>query len=152
MPLNLGGNDATNVGGPMQAVDSLNPVEQVQVAAAAVGTWIVKVKGTTVPEGPQKYAVIATGKLTSDGYFGSGKAYIVALVAGVALLTVAAFVKLNWVTISAYCAASGISFNRIGSLFPKKSAEPGADAGYGDPTYGYAPPRPMRQVARCPGN
>jgi hypothetical protein len=26
MPLNLGGNDATNVGGPMQAVDSLNPV------------------------------------------------------------------------------------------------------------------------------
>ena len=26
MTLNLGGNDATNVGGPMQAVDSLNPV------------------------------------------------------------------------------------------------------------------------------
>jgi hypothetical protein len=26
---------------------------------------------------------------------------------------VAAFVKLNWVTISAYCAASGISFNRF---------------------------------------
>ena len=36
-----------------------------------------------VPEGPQKYAIIATGKLTSDGSFGSGKAYIVALVAGV---------------------------------------------------------------------
>ena len=69
MTLNLGQggeNGPTNLGGPMQGVDRLNNVEQVQVRDATAGDWAIKIRGHSVPEGPQKFAVVATGQLKKD--------------------------------------------------------------------------------------
>jgi Raf kinase inhibitor-like YbhB/YbcL family protein len=41
-----------------RGVDSTNNVEQVLVANPAAGVWTVRVKGTSVPQGPQKYSLI----------------------------------------------------------------------------------------------
>jgi hypothetical protein len=48
-------NDATT------GVDTINNVEQVFVNSPAEGTWTIRVKGTTVPQGPQKYSLIGAG-------------------------------------------------------------------------------------------
>jgi hypothetical protein len=44
-------------------VDDINNQEQVLVPAASVeiGTWLVRVKGTTVPQGPQDYSLVCEG-------------------------------------------------------------------------------------------
>ncbi|MBN2006326.1 MAG: S8 family serine peptidase, partial [Anaerolineae bacterium] len=44
-----------------RGVDTLNNQEQVQVPAPEVGTWLVRVKGTTVPQGPQDYTLVCEG-------------------------------------------------------------------------------------------
>ena len=47
-----------------RGTDSLNNQEQVQVAASdenLIGTWLVRVKGTTVPQGPQDYSLACEG-------------------------------------------------------------------------------------------
>ena len=64
MVVNLGqdgANGATNLGGPVQGVDDSNNIEQVQVPNAAAGEWTITVAGILVPEGPQPFALIATG-------------------------------------------------------------------------------------------
>ncbi len=43
--------------------DALNDVERVLIASPAAGPWIVRVRGTSVPLGPQGYAVVANGAL-----------------------------------------------------------------------------------------
>ena len=54
------GNQA--VGGP-PSFDSSNNVEVVQVPDAAPGTWSIDVVGSNVPQGPQRYALVARGRL-----------------------------------------------------------------------------------------
>ena len=49
-------------GGPL-VFDTANNVEVVHVANAAAGSWTVDVVGSNVPQGPQRYALAATGKL-----------------------------------------------------------------------------------------
>ena len=47
-----------------RGTDNRNNQEQVQVFAAdedIVGTWLVRVKGTTVPQGPQDYSLVCEG-------------------------------------------------------------------------------------------
>ncbi len=47
-----------------RGIDSLNNQEQVQVFPTEenlIGTWIVRVKGTTVPQGPQDYSLACEG-------------------------------------------------------------------------------------------
>ena len=46
------------------AADAVNTVEQVSIASGATGQATVKVKGTGVPQGPQKYALVVTGPLS----------------------------------------------------------------------------------------
>ncbi|MEM7020362.1 MAG: S8 family serine peptidase, partial [Pseudomonadota bacterium] len=49
-------------------VDSLNNVEQVYVANPTTGIWTVRVKGTSVPQGPQQYSVVfSVNKSTGSG-------------------------------------------------------------------------------------
>ena len=43
--------------------DPLNDVERVLLAAPAAGEWIVRVRGASVPLGPQGYAVVVNGAL-----------------------------------------------------------------------------------------
>ena len=50
-------------GGPL-VFDTANNVEVVQVAKAAAGAWTIEVVGSNVPQGPQRYALAALGKLT----------------------------------------------------------------------------------------
>ena len=45
--------------------DTSNNVEVVQVANAATGSWTVEVVGSNVPTGPQRYALVALGKVNS---------------------------------------------------------------------------------------
>eukprot|EP01051_Picozoa_sp_SAG22_P001912 SAG22_NODE_80_length_21788_cov_9.742542_1_plen_978_part_10 len=95
MTLNLGGDGGPpNVGGPMQGTDDINPVEQIQIAAAAAGTWKLHVVGTAVPEGPQKYAVIATGQIKPDGGggFAAAAATVFWWIVVLAVVAVIAFV------------------------------------------------------------
>jgi hypothetical protein len=101
MTLNLGQggeNGPTNLGGPMQGVDRLNNVEQVQISAATAGDWSIKIRGDSVPEGPQKFAVVATGQLKKDDRAKSGvlalvgeNAAVVAAVVVVAIVAVAIY-------------------------------------------------------------
>ncbi|MGC9395128.1 MAG: S8 family serine peptidase [Anaerolineae bacterium] len=47
-----------------RGLDNRNNQEQIQVFAtdeAIVGTWLVRVKGTTVPQGPQDYSLVCEG-------------------------------------------------------------------------------------------
>jgi hypothetical protein len=44
-----------------RGVDSVNNQEQVRVDSPEVGTWLIRVRGTTVPEGPQDYSLICEG-------------------------------------------------------------------------------------------
>jgi hypothetical protein len=50
---------------PGGAADPLNDVERVLVAAPSVGDWTIRVRGTSVPIGPQGFAVVANGALAS---------------------------------------------------------------------------------------
>ena len=43
--------------------DTSNNVEVVHVASAAAGAWTIDVIGSNVPQGPQRYALAALGKL-----------------------------------------------------------------------------------------
>lgn len=49
-------------GGPL-VFDTANNVEVVHVANAAAGAWTVEVIGSNVPQGPQRFALAAIGKL-----------------------------------------------------------------------------------------
>jgi len=44
-----------------RAVDTLNNQEMVQVPTPEVGTWLVRVRGTAVPQGPQDYTLVCEG-------------------------------------------------------------------------------------------
>jgi len=44
-----------------RGTDGINNVEQVYVTSPKSGTWTVKVKGTSVPQGPQPYSLVAEG-------------------------------------------------------------------------------------------
>lgn len=54
-----------NAGSPTadatRGLDNRNNQEQVQVPTPEVGTWIVRVRGTTVPQGPQDYGLACEG-------------------------------------------------------------------------------------------
>lgn len=49
--------------GGSPSFDTSNNVEVVQVADAAAGTWTIDVVGSNVPQGPQRYALVARGAL-----------------------------------------------------------------------------------------
>lgn len=53
-------NDATT------GVDSVNNVEQVYVTDPITGTWTVRVKGTVVPQGPQRYSLAGSASAGSS--------------------------------------------------------------------------------------
>ena len=55
-------NGQTTLGNGAATADDTNTIEQV-VLPTAGGTAIVRVKGTAVPQGPQKYALVVTGSL-----------------------------------------------------------------------------------------
>jgi len=44
-------------------IDNLNPIEQVYVQNPQAGIWIVRVKGTTVPNPPQNYSLVSSNSL-----------------------------------------------------------------------------------------
>jgi len=44
-----------------RALDNRNNQEQVQVPTPQAGTWLVRVKGTSVPQGPQDYSLVCEG-------------------------------------------------------------------------------------------
>jgi hypothetical protein len=44
--------------------DTANNVEVVQVASAAAGKWTIDVVGSNVPQGPQRFSLVALGKVT----------------------------------------------------------------------------------------
>ena len=49
-------------GGPL-TFDTANNVEVVQVTSASAGKWTVEVIGSNVPQGPQRFSLVALGKL-----------------------------------------------------------------------------------------
>jgi len=48
---------------PGGSADTLNNVEQVHVASPALGTWTLRVVATAVNQGPQGYAIVASGAI-----------------------------------------------------------------------------------------
>ncbi|MCD4750781.1 MAG: S8 family serine peptidase, partial [Thermoanaerobaculales bacterium] len=46
--------------------DDRNPVEQVLIASPAAGAYTIRVRGVSVPMGPQPYALVITGSLSSQ--------------------------------------------------------------------------------------
>ncbi|MCL5996832.1 MAG: S8 family serine peptidase [Chloroflexi bacterium] len=46
--------------------DTVNNVENVYIDSPATGTWKVEVIGQNVPQGPQPYALVASGTVTAD--------------------------------------------------------------------------------------
>jgi hypothetical protein len=50
---------------PGGAADTLNNVEQVWIPSPGVGTWTVRVTGSSIPEGPQGYGLVVTGETTA---------------------------------------------------------------------------------------
>jgi len=54
-------NPASPTANATRNVDNFNNQEQVQVPTPEVGTWIVRVKGTNVPQGPQDYSLVCEG-------------------------------------------------------------------------------------------
>ncbi|MEJ5310564.1 MAG: S8 family serine peptidase [Anaerolineae bacterium] len=54
-------NPATPSANATRAVDNRNNQEMVQVPTPEVGTWLVRVRGTTVPQGPQDYSLVCEG-------------------------------------------------------------------------------------------
>ena len=54
-------NPASPSSNATRGVDSRNNQEQVQVPSPEVGTWIVRVSGTTVPQSPQAYSLVCEG-------------------------------------------------------------------------------------------
>ena len=57
-------NDGAPLYGNDNPTDAVNTVETVTIANAASSTVRVTVKGTNVPEGPQKFALVVTGPLS----------------------------------------------------------------------------------------
>jgi subtilisin family serine protease len=51
--------------------DHLNNIEQVVVDNPAPGTWQIEVRGTSVPQGPQSFAIASTGPI-GEGYLAIG--------------------------------------------------------------------------------
>jgi hypothetical protein len=47
--------------------DTRNNVENVYIQSAAAGTWVVRVSGTNVPQGPQPFALVVDGNLGVAG-------------------------------------------------------------------------------------
>jgi microbial collagenase len=45
--------------------DSLNNLEQVLIKSPTPGSYTLKVKGTNIPMGPQGYAIVVSGDLTT---------------------------------------------------------------------------------------
>ena len=54
-------NPASPANNATRGVDNINNQEQVQVPTPEVGTWMVRVSGTTVPQGPQDYTLVCEG-------------------------------------------------------------------------------------------
>ena len=50
--------------GGTAVLDTKNNVEVVQENSAAAGTWTVRVVGSSVPKGPQDFAVVALGNIS----------------------------------------------------------------------------------------
>ncbi len=48
------------------SADAVNNVEQVHVSAPAVGQWTIRVSGSSVPSGPQGYALVVSGAIQPD--------------------------------------------------------------------------------------
>jgi hypothetical protein len=55
---------------PGGSPDTLNNTEQVLISAPATGVWNVRVVGTAVNQGPQGYALLATGAVRDAGCLG----------------------------------------------------------------------------------
>lgn len=49
-----------------RGVDNLNNVEQVLVQNPAAGTWQLRVRGTNVPSGPQRFSLVSNTDITAD--------------------------------------------------------------------------------------
>lgn len=54
-------NPANPASNATRGVDNRNNQEMVQVPTPEAGTWLVRVKGTTVPQGPQDYSLVCEG-------------------------------------------------------------------------------------------
>ena len=48
---------------PGGAIDLKNNVEQVHIAAPAAGVWTVRITGTSIPDGPQGFALFVSGEV-----------------------------------------------------------------------------------------
>lgn len=54
-------NPASPASNATRGVDNVNNQEQVEIPSPEVGTWMVRVRGATVPQGPQDYALVCEG-------------------------------------------------------------------------------------------
>jgi hypothetical protein len=57
-----------------RGVDNLNNEEQVQVQNPAAGSWQLRVRGTSVPTGPQRFSLVSNTdiSISSDNIFIDG--------------------------------------------------------------------------------
>lgn len=46
--------------------DSINNVEQVKITSPAIGLYTITINGANIPSGPQPFAIVASGALSSD--------------------------------------------------------------------------------------
>ncbi len=49
-------------------VDNLNPMEQVFVASPQIGNWTVRVRGASVPQGPQEFSLVYDGVVAESDF------------------------------------------------------------------------------------
>lgn len=58
-----GNNFRNSYSQPAGSADDVNVVEVVRIKNPATGTWVLKVQGTEIPQGPQPFAIVTTGDL-----------------------------------------------------------------------------------------
>ena len=63
LDLNVTGPDGSYLG---NGGDSINNVEQVEIMSPTVGLYTITIDGTNIPQGPQPFAIVASGALSSD--------------------------------------------------------------------------------------
>ena len=80
------------------SADATNNVENVYVANAAAGTWMVRVNGANVPQGPQPFALVVDADFVPGGGTGPGPDIVIEnLAASQTTMAPEEIVTLSWI-------------------------------------------------------
>ncbi|SET12444.1 Subtilase family protein, partial [Methanococcoides vulcani] len=66
LDLIVSGPDSTYLGNAGNQPDTLNNVEQVELVSPNIGWYTITVNGTSIPQGPQPFAIVMSGGLYSE--------------------------------------------------------------------------------------